>query len=223
MSLIVFTSLWMWRVRRSMWWTAAWPTTSPTLSFCGHNAESISSSPLTFLHGPVTPAPHSRSFLQSCIAKNHPCKQRIMNTFFSFLNVYHRSSCWLKNGLEWTGFHSPRSIPKCLTAKAWRNATSSNQEKATRTAQLSSTLYWSTSTSGHSRHLVSMCICGGFHSMCEEENMPLCIIIIMLFYRHGTWGISSSKLHTGIQPYSVSSRQFFVFSQKLGLSSEWPQ
>lgn len=51
----------MWKAKRSTWWTAAWPTTSPILSFCGHSVVLTSSSRLTFLHDPATPARPSRS------------------------------------------------------------------------------------------------------------------------------------------------------------------
>lgn len=61
MSLSASTSLWMWRVKRSTWWTAAWPTTSPTPSSCGRSAASTSSSLLTFPRDPATPARPSRS------------------------------------------------------------------------------------------------------------------------------------------------------------------
>ncbi len=119
-------------------------------------------------------------FLQSWIA----FKKRSVQAgdhehfFFWFVNVCDRSSCWQKSGLEWTSSRSPRSTPKSSTARAWRNATSSNQKKEKRTARLSSTLSWSTSTSEHSRHPVSMCICGGFHSLCEKENMPVLFVLL---------------------------------------------
>lgn len=73
----------------------------------------------------------------------------------------HRSFSSLRNGLEWTSCHSRRSTPKSLTVKVWRNATSSNQRAVKRTARRSSTSSSSTSTSGNSKRLVSMTVCGG--------------------------------------------------------------
>lgn len=174
MSLIVFMNLLMWRVRRSTLWTAAWRTTCPTLLSCDLSAPSTSSSPSTFLHGPATPALRSRSSSGHLLLKiTRATVEWWRTSLLIFWNCRHRSSCWQKSGLEWTSFHSPRSIPKSLTVKASRNATCSNQEKAKRTARQSSTLCWSTSTSGLSRRLVSVQICGGFMGMCEQEKMPL--------------------------------------------------
>lgn len=203
MSLIVFMNLSTWRVRRSTLWTAAWRTTCPTLLSCGLSAPSTSSSPSTFLHGPVTPALRSRSSSGHLLLKITHARGRIVEDifahfFFFFFNCRHRSSCWQKSGLEWTSFHSPRSIPKSLTVKASRNATCSNQEKAKRTARQSSTLCWSTSTSGLSRRLVSMHICGGFMGMCEQEKMPFEGVLQWRFSFKSTWGIPSLKLRTGI-------------------------
>lgn len=89
--------------------------------------------------------------------------------FFSCFKC-HRNSCWQKNGLVWTSFPSQRSIPKSSIGKVWKNVMSLNQEKAKRTALPSSTLYWSISTSGHSRHLVSICLREGFCRMVEDGN-----------------------------------------------------
>lgn len=123
----------------------------------------ISSSPLTFLHDLATPAPHLRSesnFLQSQeLRKMIPVRWE-STMLHNFFNLHFRSSCWQKSGLEWTSSHSPRLTQKFLIERAWRNATSSNQKKAKRTAPLSSTLSWSTSTSGNSKRLVSACACG---------------------------------------------------------------
>lgn len=83
MSLIVFMNLSMWRVRRSTLWTAAWRTTCPTLLSCGLSAPSTSSSPLTFLHGPVTPALRSRSSSGHLLLKITPCKGRIAEDIFA--------------------------------------------------------------------------------------------------------------------------------------------
>lgn len=51
-------------------------------------------------------------------------------------------------------------------------------------------------------------------NVCVEENYVF-KPYDMLFFRRGTRSISSSKLHPGIQPYSVSSRQL-MFIQKSG-------
>lgn len=99
--------------------------------------------------------------------------------------VSHRSFSSLRNGLEWTSCHSPRSTPKSLTVKVWRNATSSNQREVKRTARRSSTLSSSTSTSGNSKHLVSMTVCGGFQSMCEGGKILLLWHMRHLFVKAG--------------------------------------
>lgn len=163
MSLFASTSLWMWRVKRSTWWTAAWPTTSPILSFCGRSAASTSSSLLTSQRDPATPAHPSRSLLLNV---NHS-KVTSLFYYLLFLNIC-RSFSWLRNGPAWTSSRSLRLTPRSSTAKAWRSVTSSSRGKVKRTAQPSSTLCWSTSTSGRSRHpvgvwvtLFSLPVCAG--------------------------------------------------------------
>lgn len=75
-SLFASTSLWMWKAKRSTWWTAAWPTTSPIPSFCGRSAALTSSSLLTFLHGRATPA-HPSRWLHTHAAEGEPPDYRI--------------------------------------------------------------------------------------------------------------------------------------------------
>lgn len=151
-SLFASMSLWMWKAKRSTWWTVAWPTTSRILSFCGHSAVLTSSSLLTFLRDPATPARPSRSLH---IRTSHRIEDLFLLLPLTLCMC--RSFFWLRNGHAWTSSHSLRLILKSSTVKAWKNVTSSSRGKVKRTVRPSSTLCWSTSTSGHSRHPVGIC------------------------------------------------------------------
>lgn len=198
-SLFVSTSLWMWRVKRSTWWTAAWPTTSLIPSFCGRSAASTSSSLLTSQRDPATPARPSRSLRSHTLLKaNH---SQVTTSFYCpvFLNIC-RSFFWLRNGPAWTSSRSLRSTLKSSTAKAWKSVTSSSRGKVKRTVRPSSTSCWSTSTSGHSRPPVSVwvrlftaCVCGNLWGFIHK------MLIKLPFSCRGTRGVSSAKLFKGMQ------------------------